>query len=332
MVRFVIGVALVAALAARCGEASPSPVTPSPASSASSASSASPAVTASPPAGSAGCAAGPVLARGEHLMSFGGLQRRFLLSLPAGPGPHPVLLNLHGMGSNAVEQAVYSRLPDVGARRGYIVATPQSAEGRFGWTLPHMGGPDDTGFLGALLDRLEQGLCVDRRHEFAAGMSLGAGMSAGLVCALNGRLAGVGLVAGVNIVRPCDDPRPTTVIAFHGVADRVVPYEGGPPLRFASEKLRKLGALVKLPPVEQAAGGWARAFGCTGRADGTPARGVRLRGWTACRGGVTVRLYSVRDGGHTWPGAREVPRLGATTRALDATGVILDAFDAAPPR
>ncbi|MEV0597022.1 alpha/beta hydrolase family esterase [Nonomuraea cavernae] len=327
MVRLVIGVVLVAALAARCGGAPSSPAGPSPA-----ASSAAPAATVSPGAASAGCADGPALARGEHLMSFGGLQRRFLLSLPAGPGPHPVLLNLHGMGSNAAEQAVYSRLPDVGARRGYIVATPQSAEGRFGWTLPHTGGPDDTGFLGALLDRLGQGLCVDPRRQFAAGMSLGAGMSAGLVCALNGRLAGVGLVAGVNIVRPCDDPRPTTIIAFHGVADRVVPYQGGAPLQVASEKLRKLGALVTLPPVEQAAGGWARALGCTGRADTTAARGVRLRGWTSCRGGVTVRLYTVRDGGHTWPGARQVPRLGATTRALDATGVILDAFDAAPSR
>ncbi|MEU8252154.1 hypothetical protein [Nonomuraea sp. NPDC048916] len=327
MSRLVIGVVLAAALAAGCGDGPPSPGPPSPG-----ASSPGSSAVVTPQGASAGCAAGPALARGEHLMPFGGLRRRFLLSLPAGPGPHPVLLNLHGLGSNAVEQAVYSRLPEVGARRGYVVATPQSAEGRLGWTLPHTGGPDDTGFLGALLDRLEQGLCVDRRRQFAAGMSLGAGMSAGLVCAMNGRLAGVGLVAGANIVRPCDAPRPTTIIAFHGVADQIVPYEGGTPLRLASERLRRLGELVKLPPVEQAAGGWARALGCAGPADTTPARGIRLRGWKDCRGGVTVRLYTVRGGGHTWPGARDVPRLGATTRALDATGAILDTFDAAPPR
>jgi polyhydroxybutyrate depolymerase len=44
-----------------------------------------------------------------------------------------------------------------------------------------------------------------------------------------------------------------------------------------------------------------------------------------------VRLYTISGGGHTWPGPIEVSRLGATNRRLDATGLILDAFDAAPP-
>ncbi|GAA4529187.1 hypothetical protein [Nonomuraea ferruginea] len=111
-----------------------------------------------------GCAGGPRLAEGRHTIEFGGLERVFLLALPEGDGPHPVLLNLHGLGSNAREQAAYSRLPRVGAERGYVVATPQVAKGRLAWTLPNGFGPDDTGFLGALLDRLEQELCVDRRR------------------------------------------------------------------------------------------------------------------------------------------------------------------------
>lgn len=278
-----------------------------------------------------GCAGGARLTPGRHELRFAGEDRVFLLSLPEGDGPHPVLLNLHGLGSNARQQAAYSRLPRAGGRRGYIVATPQVAEDRLAWTLPHGFGPDDTGFLGALLDRLEQRLCVDRRREFAAGLSYGGAMATALVCGLKGRLAGVAAVGGVNIVPPCRDPDPTTLVAFHGTADRVVPYRGGHPLREAPADLRKLADLVTLQPVERVTGGWAGALGCPSPATSAPAPGVRLRTWTGCTGGARVRLYTISGGGHTWPGPIEVSRLGATNRHLDATRLILDTFDVAPP-
>jgi polyhydroxybutyrate depolymerase len=284
------------------------------------------------PSPTSGCQAAQQLEPGRHTLTHGGLQRRFLLSVPDGAGPHPILLDLHGLGSTAAQQTAYSRLAEEGSLRGYIVATPQAAEGRMGWTLPHTGGPDDTGFLAALLDRLERGLCADGRRVFAAGMSYGAGMAAGLICALDGRLAGVAAVAGLNIVRPCPEARPTTIVAFHGTADRIVPYRGGHPLRDARGNLRKLADLVVLPPVEQTMDGWAEALGCTGRTAGGLGEKVRLRGWKSCPAGATLRLYTIDGGGHTWPGPIEVSWLGATARDLDATALILDAFDRASSR
>ncbi|TXK40772.1 PHB depolymerase family esterase [Nonomuraea sp. C10] len=286
--------------------------------------------TAAPPPD--GCAGGPRLAEGRHTIEFGGLERVFLLALPEGDGPHPVLLNLHGLGSNAREQAAYSRLPRVGAERGYVVATPQVAKGRLAWTLPNGFGPDDTGFLGALLDRLEQELCVDRRRQFAAGLSYGGGMAAALACSMRGRLAGVAAVAGLSLVRPCPEPPPVTLVSFHGTADRTVPYGGGHPLRDATGDLRKLAEMVKLPPVRRSAEGWAEALGCPEPRVSSPVRSVELRAWDGCAAGADVRLYTVGGGGHTWPGPIEVPRLGATARGLDASALILDAFDAAEPR
>jgi polyhydroxybutyrate depolymerase len=310
-------------VAARCGAGPPRP---------------SPPAHAGPTSGPTGCAAPHPLEPGRHELTFGGLKRRYLLSLPGGhPGggggdgsPHPVLLDLHGLGSSAAQQSAYSRLAEIGARRGYIVATPQAAQDRMGWTLPHTAGPDDTGFLGALLDHLEQGLCVNPGREFAAGMSYGAGMAAGLICAMDGRLAGVAAVAGLNIVRPCPGATPTTIVAFHGTGDRIVPYRGGHPFRDATGDLRKLADLVVLAPVEQIADGWAGALGCTGRTTTHPTRQVRLRGWPSCPGGATLRLYTVNGGGHTWPGTIAVSWLGATARDLDATGIILDVFDRTP--
>ncbi|MFG1613594.1 alpha/beta hydrolase family esterase [Nonomuraea wenchangensis] len=272
-----------------------------------------------------GCSAATPLKAGRHTMTHDGLRRTFLLAVPKGKGPHPVLLDLHGLGSDAAQESFYSRLAVEGPRRGYVVATPQAADGRMGWTLPGTSGPDDAAFLAALLDRLESGLCVDRRRAFAAGLSYGAAMSAALICALDGRLAGVGAVGGLSVARPCDRPLPTTLLAFHGTADRAVPYRGGHPFPDATGALRALADLVVLPPVERAADDWARALGCSGRATSRPATGVRLRTWTSCPAGATVRLYTLDGGGHTWPGSIRSPR-------LDATALMLDAFDRAPAR
>lgn len=289
-----------------------------------------PATTA--PAPGDGCRDGAGMKAGRHTMEHAGLRRTFLLALPEGGGPHPVLINLHGLGSDARRQAAYSRLPRIGAGRGYIVVTPQAAEGRLAWTLPGQFGPDDTGFLRALLERLRQRLCVDGRRQFAAGLSYGGGMAAAMACALQGRLAGVAVVAGLSLVRPCPDPPPVTLLAFHGTGDRAVPYRGGHPLRDATGDLRKLAELVTLPPVGSIARQWADALGCAGPTVTTPAPKVRLRAWERCGRGASVRLYVLHGGGHTWPGPIEVPSLGATVPGLDATAVILDAFDAAPPR
>jgi poly(3-hydroxybutyrate) depolymerase len=42
-------------------------------------------------------------------------------------------------------------------------------------------------------------------------------------------------------------------------------------------------------------------------------------------------LYVIEGGGHTWPGARDVPRLGKTTHSIDAKSLIWD-FLAAHPK
>ncbi|MFF4193558.1 alpha/beta hydrolase family esterase [Nonomuraea sp. NPDC001831] len=282
-------------------------------------------------AASRGCAAtAGRLTSGPHQLTTAGLTRRYLLAVPDGPGPHPVLLNLHGLGSDAAEQAVYSRLSQIGPSRGYIVITPQSAPGRLAWTLPHTAGPDDTAYLAALLDEVERHQCAHPGREFAAGLSYGAGLAVSLVCALDGRLSGVAAVAGIPIAQPCAHPVPTTIVAFHGTADRLVPYDGGHPE--PGGELRHLAALIVLPPVEQTMDAWAAAQRCSSPVTGRPLRRVRLRLWASCPRGATLRLYTVDGGGHTWPGPIEVPRLGDTARDLDASRLILDAFDRAPTR
>ncbi|WP_157253691.1 alpha/beta hydrolase family esterase [Nonomuraea typhae] len=259
---------------------------------------------------------------GEHTLRHAGLNRRYLLALPArGRGPWPIVLNLHGLGSNAARQALRSRLPQAGAARGYAVVTPQVAPRRMAWTLPGYYGPDDTGYLTTLLDTLVAKGCAVKGQQFAAGMSYGGAMSAALVCGMNGRLAAVAPVAGFNVVPPCEEARPTTIIAFHGTGDQTVPYRGGHPFARSDSRLRTLARLVTLPAVESTARKWAAIMGCGAAVTSRVRPGVRLRAWRGCREEASVRLYTIGGAGHVWP------RPGSGGR-IDAAELILNAFDA----
>ena len=54
--------------------------------------------------------------------------RLYLLDLPAARPPStpaPCVLNLHGLGATAAQQARYTQLGPKGSARGYVVITPQ---------------------------------------------------------------------------------------------------------------------------------------------------------------------------------------------------------------
>lgn len=286
---------------------------------------------------SAGCAH-PAAAATQETIDVAGAPRRYLVSRPEDPRrPAPLVLDLHGLGSPAEVQAAYSELPELGAAAGAIVVTPASDNAANSWQLPQFG-PKDSDFMRAILDRVEANRCVDRAREVAAGISNGAGLADGLVCALDGRLAAIFPVAGVNILRPCPTAKPTTIVAFHGTADGLIPYAGGKlfsgiPGGFDNPRLatllppavRGLYERIQLEPVESVVAGWAQQFHCGPAEDRSVGPGVRLRSYRRCTDRTSVRLYTIEGGGHTWPGARvPVERLGATTQTISATQIILD--------
>jgi polyhydroxybutyrate depolymerase len=268
----------------------------------------------------AGCR--PTAVEGRQSITVDGRRREFLLALPdAAAGPAPVVVDLHGFGADAEQESRYSRLAELGPERGFIVATPESANRLDAWLLPIVPGTADAAFVAALLDELERTACADPTREFAAGISNGAGLAAGLVCDLGGRLAGVAPVAGVNILAPCNDPVATTIVAFHGTADPLIPYDGGAPGRDAGP------ARLQLEPVEATVAAWAERFGCAAPVDDRTSASVRHRAYGGCGAGAVVELYTIEGGGHTWPGARvPVPPLGPTTQEIDASQLLLDRF------
>jgi polyhydroxybutyrate depolymerase len=236
--------------------------------------------------------------------------------------PAPLILNLHGSGWNAQQQSLYSRLPVAGGKRGYVVVTPDVVDTSGGSERSR--GLDnrarDDSALGSLLDRVEHRYCVDLGRVYAAGISLGAKAAVVTACAHPDRIAAVALVAYEAAPAGCALP----VVAFHGTADRVVPYGRG-----AGYDVLLPSMTVRIPPAQTSMRAWAKQSGCSPQPR-VRTIGSDVRRWVFpdCRRGLGVELYAIAGGGHTWPGSPvDVPYLGRVTRTVDATKIALDWFD-----
>jgi polyhydroxybutyrate depolymerase len=265
---------------------------------------------------------------GQGVISFGGVDRRYLLHIPAGytgTDAVPVVFDFHGHGSNATQQVAYSEIRPLADREGFVVVAPEGQG-----TTPHftlLGATateaDDVELTTALLDRIEGELCIDPARVYALGMSNGGAMSSVLACRAADRFAAVGAVAAIVYLPACEDARRATPIAaMMGTADPVVPFAGGrenccgnPTIGAASDTMAR----------------FARHAGC----DPEPAEErigttVVHRHFEGCEDGAAVELYVIEGGGHTWPGSPvdlSGAGLGATTKDLRATETLWSFFE-----
>ncbi len=260
-------------------------------------------------------------------LASGGVDRKYLLYIPPeydGIGRVPLVLALHGFIQPAESLAAVSELEAAADSAGYVIAFPEGTGSPLRWNAYESpDGADDVAFLGALLDELADALCIDGTRVYTAGYSNGGGMSLLLACKLEDRLAAIAVVAATFV--PCQANVP--MVAFHGNNDPIVPYEGGG---------APTNPAIAFPPVRRGASEWAAAAGCdTLPIISRPNPEIELSTFRRCLGGDgDVLLYTVIDGGHTWPGGLALPEniVGRTTDQIDASAVILEFFDAHPPR
>lgn len=254
----------------------------------------------------------------------GDLDRSYIIHVPKnydGARGMPLVLNFHGFGSGARQQALYSRLPAKGDLEGFITVSPEGSDALRRWNYPGVGGVDDVAFVRDLLDRLETDLCVDARRVFAAGISNGSAFAQIVACAMPDRIAAVAAVAALVFpARLCDGVPPVPVIAFHGTDDPCVPFAGG---------TTQCGLRLPVAAVEDSARNWAQRDACgLAPADAQVSTHVRAISYSECAAHAAVVLLVVDGGGHTWLGSVDVPRLGATTHEIDATDEIWQFFAA----
>jgi polyhydroxybutyrate depolymerase len=183
----------------------------------------------------------------------------------------------------------------------------------------------DVQFISDLIDKLAGEYNIDKDRIYANGLSNGGGMSFLLACQMADRIAAIGGVAGAYSTSwsECSPSRPVPVIAFHGDADPVVPYEGG--IRTSRD--------YDFPAISDWIAAWAKNNACNLTSEEGPTSGeVSSIRYTGCAENANVELFTIHGGGHSWPGGDNLPKfiVGETTQDIDATRVMWDFFQEHP--
>jgi polyhydroxybutyrate depolymerase len=270
----------------------------------------------------------------REVLVVDGVERSYLLDVPDtydGSSAVPLILDLHGSGSSAEQQVLYSGLPAAAAEVGAIVASLDGTGTPQGFGISPTS--RDVPVVIQLLDELEARFCIDADRIGSTGISNGSATSSILACALDGRLASIGMVAATVGPFDCDEAERVSVIAFHGTDDETVPYGGGD---VSSDSGGAANAL-DVRPAEDQIREWAAQDGCdAGPATDQVAHDVRQWSFEGCEAGTAVVFYRIEGTGHTWPGS-PVPfdileaRLGPNTDSVHAAELIVD-FIATHPR
>ena len=262
-----------------------------------------------------------------------GKKRSYLLHIPKtyDPAtPAPLVISMHGYSEWPAHQMQLSRWNDLADQYGFIVVYPSGTGFPLRWRMRgRPGSPNDplldVTFISDLIEKLESEYNLDPARIYANGLSNGGGMSFILSCRLSDRIAAIGTVSGAYLVpwSECHPSRPVPAIVFHGTADPIVPYQGGPSGAFD----------LPFPSIPDWVDALARHNGCTGAPLEIPASGeVSGIQFTNCAACANVVFYTVEGGGHSWPGGKPLPEFiaGVTTRDIDATKTMWNFFQQHP--
>jgi len=251
-----------------------------------------------------------------------GQEREYLLHVPKSydpTKPTPLVISLHGGAGWPAMQKETSRWNTLSESQGFIVAYPSGISGRGprAWHMNPSGRAKDVRFISDLIDTLRADYNIDSTRVYGDGLSNGGGMAFVLSCTLSDRIAAVGMVASAQFLPFdwCTDRRAVPMIAFHGTADRSVPYHGG----------KSWVAPVEFPDMPTWAADWARRNQCRpDPVEATVAADVTRLEYTHCADDAAVVLYTVMGGGHSWPGGGPLPEwlVGPTSRSIDATSLM----------
>jgi polyhydroxybutyrate depolymerase len=268
------------------------------------------------------------------IVTTAGQTREYILYVPRSydrAKPAPLVISIHGADNWPSFQMNLSQWNKLADEQGFFVVYPAGEGG--GPKIWHMRGSrtpsrmPDVVFISELIDKLEASYNIDAARIYANGLSNGGGMTFALSCTLSHRIAAFGPVAAA-VTMPldwCPDPRPAPMIAFHGTADRFTPYNGA----------KVWLAPEPFPSIPEWTSTWARRNHCgPNPIDAAVAGDVTRREYTGCADDATVVLYTVKGGGHTWPGGKQMPEwlVGPTSRSIDATNTMWAFFRAHPLR
>lgn len=244
-----------------------------------------------------------------------GMFRNFILHLPATyttGKSYPLVINFHGLNSNAAQQQAYSQFDLVADTAEFIVVYPDSYDGS--WHYSPNDNPNDLTFIVNLVDTLKSNYPIND-CLFSMGMSFGGFFSYKLACSID--LKAVAVVSGNftnSLMNTCTPTTSIPVLHFHGTSDPLANYNG----------------TIGIPPVDTTVQWWVNHNNCTASIEPTMISNINLSDNSTVLkhyfgngdNGSNVTFYKIINGGHTWPGAFPIPPFGATNSDIKASSII----------
>jgi polyhydroxybutyrate depolymerase len=255
----------------------------------------------------------------------GNIYRSYIIHLPSGYNPaqqYPVVLNLHGIFSNAAQQEALTEFNTIADSSQFIVVYPNAVAGS--WNVSGATtSPNDSVFIATLLDTLTMRYSVDPCRIYATGFSQGGFMCYVLACMFADRLAAVAVVSGNMFdatVAVCNPSNSIPIMHIHGTADPIVLYWGiigleswvpGTVYWWAQQNNCNLNSVtVQLPnPVL------------------SDSSDVQMVYYAPGPDSSEVIFLQVNNGGHTWPGASILLPFGFTNQDFEASNSIWNFFN-----
>lgn len=222
-----------------------------------------------------------------------GKERRALVWMPPGPGPHPLVVNLHEFRSNPRTQMRYSGWADHIADSGAIVVAPDGKSAT--WNAGECCGRsvkkhvNDVAYLDAIVDELNRVACLDG-NVLATGIGNGAMMAQMWSCESRKPTAVVS-VGGSLQWRECRNAEPVPLLHYHGDADAFIPIDASPTGLAKQEGIQR--------PLDHATQLWVK------RNKAKKAEKVES-GALSCdryKGEADVTVCIIKEGRDSWPGA-----------------------------
>jgi polyhydroxybutyrate depolymerase len=247
----------------------------------------------------------------------------------------PLVVVLHGRLGDGHSNVALTHFDPVADAHGFLIVYPDGlhrswADGRQG-TPSDKDGVDDVKFLSELIQKLVAESHADPRRVYVTGMSNGGFMTQRVACELAAQIAAAGSVAatmGENIAASCHPEKPVPMMFMQGSKDPLVPIQGG--------SLGGGGSRGEILSLDAAAQKWVTLNACSQRAtrstlpdmanDGTT---IIRETFSGCREGADVIVYTIENGGRTWPGGKQyLPAafIGRTTRNIDASEALWEFF------
>jgi poly(3-hydroxybutyrate) depolymerase len=230
---------------------------------------------------------------GTQQIQSGGKNRTFMIRVPEDyddAHPYWLIFGFHWLGGTANDV-------DSGGTSGYtwsyyglreqadestssraIFVAPQGLNNGWG-----NAGNEDVTLTDDILKRVEEGLCVDKKHVFSVGFSYGGGMTKALGCTRPNVFRGLAVLAGADFLSGgCDGTSKSPVAFFgaHSISDGTNDYSSGITIlnRFAANN------------------------GCTAQTPPQPSQGSNTHVCTkfaGCKDGYPVEWCAFNGGGHT---------------------------------